>query len=55
MGRRTWGRGDVATRGRGDAGTWGRGEFGTRRRVGTRGRNKQIKPDFCAELVKYFF
>ena len=56
----TWGRGDVGTRGRGDAGTQGRGDvvsedFGTRRRAGIRGRDKQITPDFCAELVKYFF
>ena len=59
----TWGRGDAGTRGRGDAGTWGRGDagtggcegFGTWRRAGIRGRDKQIAPDFCAELVKYFF
>ena len=50
----TWGRGDVGTWGRGDAGTWGREDFGTRRRTGIRGRDKQIAPDFCAELVKYF-
>ena len=43
-------RGDVD---RGDAGTRGRGDFGTRRRAGIRGRDKQIAPDFCAELVKY--
>ena len=47
-------------RGLGDAGTWGLGDvvredFGTRRRTGIRGRDKQITPDFCAELVKYFF
>ena len=64
----TRGRGDAGTRGRGDAGTQGRGvagtrglgevgrEYvGTRRRVGIRGRDKQITPDFCAELVKYNF
>ena len=56
----TRGRGDVGTRGRGDAGTWGLGDvvrkdFGTRRRAGIRGPDKQITPDFCAELVKYFF
>ena len=59
----TWGRrdavmrgcGDVGTRGREDAGTWGREDFGTRRRAGLRRRDKQIAPDFCAELVKYFF
>ena len=64
----TRGRGDVGTRGRGDAGTQGRGDagtrglgevgreyVGTRRRVGIRGRDKQITPDFCAELVKYNF
>ena len=33
-------------------GTW---DAGTRRRAGIRGRDKQIAPDFCAELVKYFF
>jgi len=44
-----WRRGDV---GLGDAGC---GDFGTRRRMGIRGRDKQIAPDFCAELVKYFF
>ena len=33
----------------------GREDFGTRRRAGIRGRDKQIAPDFCAELVKYFF
>ena len=43
-------------RGRWDAGTWGLGEvvredFGTRRRAGIRGHDKQITPDFCAELV----
>ena len=46
-GRGTWGGGDVGTRGRED--------FGTRRRAEIRGRDKQIAPDFCAELVKYFF
>ena len=46
MGR---GLGDV---GRGDVGTW---DFGTRRRAGIRGRDKQIAPDFCAELVKSLF
>ena len=40
----TW---DPGTRGRRDAGTWGRGVI--------RGRDKQIAPDFSAELVKYFF
>ena len=59
------GRGDAGTLGRGDlgrkdagtwdVGTWGREDFGTRRRAGIRGRDKQIAPDFCAELVKYFF
>ena len=39
----------------GDGGRWGRGDFGTRRRAGIRGGDKQIAPDFCAELVKYFF
>ena len=53
------GLGAVGTLGRGDAGTWGLGDvvredFGTRRRAGIRGRDKQITPDFCAELVKYF-
>ena len=42
----------TGTRGRGDVGTRGRGDAGTRR---IRGRDKQIAPDFCAELVKYFF
>ena len=67
-GRGTWGpwdsgtrgHGDSGTRGLGDAGTQGRGDvvredFGTRRRAGIRGRDKQITPDFCTELVKYFF
>ena len=54
------GRGDAGTRGRGDSGTQGLGdvvreEFGTRRREGIRGHDKQITPDFCAELVKYYF
>ena len=48
----TCGRGHAGTRARGDA---GREDFGTRRRAGIRGRDKQIAPDFCAELVKYFF
>ena len=61
----TRGRGDVGTRGRGDAGTQehedagtrglgevGREDVGTRRRVRIWGRDKQITPDFCAELVK---
>ena len=39
-------------KGRGDA---LRDDFGTRRRAGIRGRDKEIIPDFCAELVKYFF
>ena len=57
---RTRGHGDVGTRGLGDEGTWGlrdvvREVFGTRRRAGIRGRDKQITPDFCADLVKYFF
>ena len=44
----------------GDSGAWGREDvvredFGTRRGAGIRGRDKQITPDFCAELVKYFF
>ena len=47
VGRGTWGCGDAGTRGRED--------FGTRRRVGIRGRDKQIASDFCAGLVKYFF
>ena len=51
----TRGRGDVGMRGRGDVGTWGREDFGTRRRAGIRGRDKQIAPHFCAELVKYCF
>ena len=56
-GRGTWDAGtwDAGTRGRGHSGTWGRVDAGTRRRVGIRGRDKQIAPDFCAELVKYFF
>ena len=46
--------------GRWEVGKWGLGEvvredFGTRRRAGIRGSDKQITPDFCAELVKYFF
>ena len=54
MGRGTRGRGDV---GLGDAGKRGRGDLGTRGRgnAGTRGSDKQIAPDFYAELVKYFF
>ena len=52
MGRGTRGRGDVGTW---DAGTWGLEDFGTRRRAGIRGSDKQIAPDVCAELVKYFF
>ena len=68
VGRGTRGRWDAGTRGRREAGTWGLGDvgtrgrgdvvredFGTRRRAGIRGRDKQITPDFCAELVKYFF
>ena len=60
VGRGTWGRGDSGTWGRGDVGTWGLGDvvredFGTRRRAGIGGRDKKITPDFCAELVKYFF
>ena len=60
MGRRTWGRGDSGTWGLGDVGTRGRGDvvhedFGTQRRAGIRGRDKQITPDFCTKLVKYFF
>ena len=56
----TWGLGDAGTRGLKDVGTRGLGEVGredvgTRRRVGIRGRDKQITPDFCAELVKYNF
>ena len=51
----TWGRGDLGTWGLGDVETRGREDFGTRRRAGIRGRDKQIAPDFCAELVKYFF
>ena len=51
----TWGRGDMGTRGRGDSERWGREYVGTRRRVGIRGRDKQITPDFCAELVKSNF
>ena len=58
----TWGRGDV---GRGAAGTWDTetrvrgGDVGTwdsktlglgMWNVGTRGRDKQTTPDFCAEL-----
>ena len=48
----TWGRWDVGMRGRGDV---VREDFGTRRRAGIRGRDKQITPDFCTELVKYVF
>ena len=44
-----------AGRGTRDMGTRGREDFGTRRRAGIRGSDKQIAPDFCAELVKYFF
>ena len=56
----TWGREDVGTRGLKDVGTRGLGEVGreyvgTRRRVGIQGRDKQITPDFCAELVRYNF
>ena len=40
------------TRGLGEL---GREDVGTRRRAGIRGRDKQITPDFCAELVKYNF
>ena len=54
-GRGDVGRGDLGTRGRGDLGTRGRGDAGTRRRAWIGGRDKQIAPDFCAELVKYFF
>ena len=55
----TLGHGDAGRWGLEDAGTWGLGDvvredFGTRRRAGIRGRDKQITPDFCAELVKYF-
>ena len=46
------GRGDVGLK---DARTWEHEDFGTRRRAGIRGSDKQIAPDFCAELVKYFF
>ena len=51
----TWGRGDAGTRGRGDSRTQGREDFETRRRAGILGRDKQIAPNFWAELVKYFF
>ena len=56
----TWGLRDVGTPGRRDSGTWGLGDvvredFGTRRSTGIRGRDKQITPDFCAELVNYLF
>ena len=44
------GRGDLGTRGLGEV---GREDVGTRRRVGIRGRDKQITPDFCAELTVY--
>ena len=54
-GRATRGLGDVGTRGRGDSGTQGREDFETRRRAGIPGRDKQIAPNFWAELVKYFF
>ena len=52
-GRGTW---DVGTWGHGDAGTWDMGtrDFGTQRRAGIRGHDKQIAPDFCAALVKYW-
>ena len=55
----TWGLGDMGNRGRGDSGTWGLGDvvcedFGTLSRTEIRGHDKQITPDFCAELVKYF-
>ena len=52
VGRGTWGRGDVGTLGLGEV---VREDFGTRGRAGIRGRDKQITPVFCAELVKYFF
>ena len=52
VGRRTWGHGNAGTGGLGDV---VREDFGTRRHAGIRGRDKQITPDFCAELVKYFF
>ena len=52
LGRGTWKRGDVGTRGLGEV---GREDVGTRIRAGIRGRDKQITPDFCAELVKYTF
>ena len=52
MGRGTRGLGEVGPR---DAGRRGREDFGTRRRAGIRGRDRQIAPDFCAELVTYFF
>ena len=52
----TRGRGDAGTLGRGDVGTWGRG---TRKRwdsgCGTRGRDKQTTPDFCAEFLSTIF
>ena len=61
MGRGAAGTWDTGTRGRGDVvGTWGRGgDVGTwdsktlglgMWNVGTRGRDKQTTPDFCAEL-----
>ncbi|KAK2568729.1 hypothetical protein P5673_006727 [Acropora cervicornis] len=59
---RTRGHGDAGTWGLGDVGTWGRGDSGTwyartselaRRRAGIRGRDKQITPDFCAELFSF--
>ena len=52
VGRGTW---DVGRWRRRVAGTRGCEEFGTRSRAGIRGCDKQIAPDFCAELVKYFF
>ena len=63
---RTRGRGDVGLgdagtraagmRGRGDVGTWDSKTSGLGMwDVGTRGRDKQTTPDFCAELKSSIF
>ena len=43
---------DSGMRGRWDAGTF---STGGRKDVGSRGRDKETTPDFCAEFVKYNF
>ena len=56
LGLGTWGLGDVGMWGRGDEGTQGGGTQGRRNSEtrGIRGRDKQITPDFCAELDNGF-